>query len=200
MALTLSHLLYNAPISMDDGSLKCVANHDATFALAAETPSDWVICMEDDAQPVAWFYEQAEAALRMSPAPMVSMYFGYLGVRDEGSMRSFEQDTHWILRRALANTVCTCVHRSIYDRFIAAAHEQDPLIPCDLRYERAGIAVGVEWFAYTNPSLVEHADVRTVHDTGADVIERKAYVVGTRPFWNKSTMKLPDGTIERDPQ
>lgn len=186
MAAELQDQLDGCPVAMDDGSVGGAINHDRAFYLAAQLDSDWVICMEDDALPVEGFYKQASMALTVAPTPVVSLYHGWIQDPDPGTVERIATGAHWIMRRALATTVCTCVRRDIFPAFMKAAEEVHPDRPCDMRYEIAALATGQERFAYSCPSLVEHHDGQTVHYTGAVHIPRRAYKVGTRPEWNDS--------------
>jgi hypothetical protein len=182
MAETLASKL-DCPISMDDGSLGDTRNHDQTLKLAAETPSDWVLLIEDDAQPVQGFYEQACMALAVAPQPIASLYFGYIGDSRAFTARLEREDPHWFCLTALANTVCFCIRRDFLPPFLEAM-ESCTETTSDGKYEHAALSLGQKTFAYSYPSLVEHADVRTVHYTGADPVPRHAYRVGTRPAWS----------------
>jgi hypothetical protein len=183
MAWSLAEQL-DCPISMDDGSSDSDRNHDETLRLAAQTPSDWIIAMEDDAQPVPGFREQACMALAVCPDPIASLYFGWIQEPDSGFMSAFdEQDPHWFRLTALANTVCLAIHRDFWPPFLDAL-EGCTETTSDGKYEHAALSLGQKTFAYCYPSLVEHADGRTVHYTGADHVPRRAYKVGTRPAWS----------------
>jgi hypothetical protein len=190
MARQLQHQL-DCPIAMDDGSRGCAFNHDEAFKLAAQTPADWFICIEDDAQPVPDFLHQATLALAMCPDayPVVSLYFGYVG-----DSRHFTADVdldtieaNWLIRPALASTVCLCIRKDFFPRFFEHA-EQLPHMTSDQRYEQAAREQGIPDVAYSWPSLVDHDDTRTVHYTGAPHVARRAYRVGSRPYWNGSVL------------
>ena len=181
----------DCPVSMDDGTLGSERNHDKALKLAAEKLSDWVILIEDDAQPIPEFYEQASAALAVAPQPIASLYFGYIGDDRALGPKLSSADPHWFVSDGLANTVCLAVRRDFLPALLEAA-ERYPDIPSDLRYERAAYSLSQNTFAYSYPSLVEHADVQTVHYTGAPHVERRAFRVGTRPEWigNRSPVWL----------
>ena len=178
----------DCPISMDVGTRGSIANHDATLRLAAEADADWLIAIEDDAQPVADFYDQAERALRECPAPIASLYFGYVGKRDPGMdylLRT--QDRHWIMGTGLANAVCLAVHRTFYPQLMSLCTESNDL-PADHRYSEAALQLGYDWVPHAYPSLVEHADVDSlIAGRPTPDFERKAYAVGGREVWSKDS-------------
>jgi hypothetical protein len=176
---------------MDDGSLGTERNHDETLQLASLTPSDWIVLVEDDAQPVPEFYEQASMALAVAPQPVASLYFGYIGYDGGLGAKLDAADPHWFVTGGLVTTVCLAVRRDFLWPLLKAA-QSHPGIPSDLRYERAAHSLGQDAFAYSYPSLVEHADIRTVHYTGAAHVPRRAYRVGTRPEWIPSQTRLHD--------
>jgi hypothetical protein len=189
MAAALQDQL-DCPISMDDGS-GCALNHDAAFRLAAATPADWFICMEDDAQPVQDFLEQAPMALQACPTayPVVSLYFGYIGDSSHFAPH-IDIDAiqaHWLIMPALASTVCLCIRGDFFPKFFEIAANL-PHMTSDQRYEGAARQLNINDIAYSWPSLVNHDDTQTVHYTGAPHVARRAYRVGSRQHWNDSRM------------
>ena len=176
------------PISYDDGSLGSALNHDETLRIAGVGSSDWVIAMEDDAQPVDDFYVEAARALSVAPEPIVALYYGYIGDDRELGRMLAEDDCHWLVSTALSNTVCTCIRRDFYPAFMEAV-SIGTATASDMKYEQAAKSIGQHRFAYSYPSLVEHADEQTVHYTGADHVERHAYRVGTRGIWDGSRVR-----------
>jgi hypothetical protein len=179
----------DCPVSMDDGSIGCSFNHDEAFKLAAQTPADWMICIEDDAQPVPDFREQASMALAACPRayPVVSLYFGYIGDSSHFAPHIDIDaiDAHWLIMPALASTVCLCVRGDFFPGFFKIA-ENLPHMTSDQRYESAARQLHVEDIAYSWPSLVNHDDTKTVHYTGAPHVPRRAYRVGSREQWDGS--------------
>lgn len=179
------------PISMDDGTIGGARNHDETLRLAGGTDADWIIAMEDDALPVPNFHEHAAAALAVSPSPVTSLYFGYVDRPDAGIVERLKPDIHWLSLHALANTVCLAVRRDHLEPLLTEASKYGEMC-CDMRYEQAAIKLGITSFAYSNPSLVQHRDGKTVNYTGAPHISRQAYQVGSRPQWGTKTLRLPE--------
>lgn len=179
----------DCPVSMDDGSIGCSSNHDEAFRLAAEEPADWMICIEDDAQPVHDFREQAAMALQACPRqyPVVSLYLGYVGDSSHfgPDIDLDEIQEHWLVMPALANTVCLCVRGDFFPLFFSIAQSM-PHMTSDQRYEGAARQLLVEDIAYSWPSLVNHDDTQTVHYTGAPHVPRRAYRVGSREHWTGS--------------
>ena len=85
-----------AHVCLDDGTLGCTGNHRRAWNWhAANTTTDWALILEDDAQPVAGFAEQAAAALSVAPAPIVSFYLGKrYPVEDQDRIRAAIQRRH----------------------------------------------------------------------------------------------------------
>jgi hypothetical protein len=194
MAGNLRARLGYCPASVDTGDAGIIANHDNTLRLASRNKpdADWLIAIEDDADPVLDFYKQAEQALAHCPTPVASLYFGYVGQRRRSTNLLLAlRDPHWIMCRGLMSAVCLAVHRTVLDALLAAA-ECHTDMTVDERYSAAtrDIDTGI-WVAHSNPSLVNHLDPGTVSDGGGKPdIERKAYQVGVRDTWNGKHQRL----------
>lgn len=191
MAASLQQRLKWCPVSVDTDS-DIIGNHDDTLKLAARSvAADWYVAIEDDADPIPAFYQQARDALDQCPTKVASLYFGFVGARRRSTNLLLGlRDPHWILCRGFTSAVCIAVHKSILYEFLTAAEKQPPGMTVDERYSAAVRACAPEiWVAHSNPSLVNHVDGDGVL-SGHPGVERRAYHVGVREHWTGKNQKL----------
>lgn len=183
MARKLSMEL-DAPVAMDEGDRGSVANHDAALRLAAEVSADWMVVIEDDAQPISDFRAQAAAALATAPAPIAGFYYGYVGSPDE-TIRALliEKDPCWYIVQGLANAVCTAIRADFVEPLLHAATLVTEDLPSDHRWAEAAYGLGYRWLPHSYPSLVEHADTGSLIAGSTTGFARRAYKVGGREHW-----------------
>lgn len=188
----LSAQLGGARIALDDGTYGQGINHDRAWNLALSTDSDWCVALEDDAQPVADFTDQVEAALTVAPAPIVSLYTGtsrppqYQG-RIE---RALKHNTCWLTCDQLLHAVAVAIRTDLVPHMLA--NVGSATTPADYRIGAWAQGHGHP-IAYTNPSLVDHLDGPTLiqHADGKPRTQpRKAWTVGTRDVWTQTTTPL----------
>lgn len=177
-------------ISRDDGQLGCEGNHQHVWQrLANEYPrSGWTVVLEDDALPVAGFDTQLEAALRVAPTPIVSLYLGRLrppqyqsAIRD---VVDTQPDAHWLVANRLLHGVGVAIRtqfvHNMLDSVTQTARPIDEAI--SLWAQHCGLRVSYTW-----PSLVDHADEPTViaqhRDRQPRPRGRVAWRTGTRTAW-----------------
>lgn len=180
----------NCPISWDDGTIGSVANHDVALELAAQAPADWFIAMEDDAEPVNDFLDQAAAALSTSPVPYACLYFGWVEEPDPKiAFNLQENDPHWYMLQGWANTVCVAVRHDHLEPLMRTSFQVSselPHLPADHRWGEAARRLGHAWIPHSNPSLVQHSDVPSL--IAGPAPPRRAYRVGTRDRWEQKCL------------
>jgi hypothetical protein len=196
-------------VCIDNGDLGAFGNHMRTWRTLRETCHDteWLVVLEDDAQPVEGFTEQLSAALAVAPSPVVSLYLG----------RSRPASAQRQIRTLLDRNVTACwihAHKMLHGVAIAIRTELvDDLLDTISRspyvFQPIDSAIGM-WaaritpVAYCWPSLVDHADIDTVEthadgqarriiptSTGIPILEHRiAWRTGTREHWDSTAVTL----------
>lgn len=183
---------YPTTFSLDDGRLGCTGNHLRTWRKLAETQpqTPWTMVIEDDAVPIPAFGPCLDSVLRHAPAPIVSLYLGTGRPAHAQSaiVRAVATDLPFIVGSRLLHCVAVCVRTSLIGELIAgaerAAHEADKPIDEAITEWMRSRCLPV---AYTNPSLVDHADqgALATHQWGNDGNPRRvAHHTGTRWNWS----------------
>lgn len=185
-----------AAISVDDGSLGAEANHLLAWHATAAHESDWALVVEDDAQPVAGFLDQAQAALSATPAPIVSFYLGTGKPRAwqhriaQALDQADQAGAHWIATHRVLHAVAVAMRTDLRDDWLTWA--PDSRLPSDDRLSEWARLRGHP-IAYTVPSLVEHADWSTLiqhRDRKPRTMPRIAWRTGTRDTWNSNSVTI----------
>lgn len=166
----LSRLAKPDVIIPDDGSAGVTANHLAVitnlYQTARHTGQEWIVVLEDDALLCDDFHGQLSDVLYCAPSPIVSLYNG-TGYPAQ-YQRQFKEitDAHeacFILHRHLRHAVAYAIHRNAFElgliEMMAAKSRMgwppdDAISAWCRRYARD--------VAYTNPSIVDHRDEKTV--------------------------------------
>lgn len=193
----------NALIALDDGKLGCQLNHSRTLQHLATLGGAYALVLEDDAELVDGFLGQVTAALQAAPecvyedgntqpAPILSFYLGsgYPKQWQRGIQRAItkaaEQDATWILSEHLLHAVAYAIRTELIPDLLANL----PDLPIDQAISEWARTRGHQ-VAYTNPSLVNHADGDTVI-TGRRprTTARKAWRTGTRNHWHGNIVEL----------
>lgn len=188
-----------AYMSIDDGTLGCEPNHRKVWLWHLEhCTTEWAISLEDDAQPVPNFREQAAAALTQTDSHIVSFYLGKhrLPVWEKRKQRAMtaaeHDDAHWLTGTTLLHAVGVAIRTDLLSDLLTYSTQFPTTFPNDEAIthwaNNEGHAV-----TYTWPSLVDHADQPTlfVHpDKLPRHPGRKAYKTGQRPTWNNKTVTL----------
>lgn len=206
-------------IAYDPGHVGCEQNHICAWEYLSRVDCDWGVVLEDDALPVTNFNQQLRQVLSVAPHPVVSLYLGRS--RPPQYQSSIAQviglDTHFIESKTLLNCVGLCV-RGDYLRQLATYCRKyydgeqrrvkkgsidaldctpiDEMISSWTETETPGVV-------YTNPSLVDHAQLPTTipyhlsRHKEEDMVSRKevrrAWRVGTRKDWSgTSIVRLPE--------
>jgi hypothetical protein len=181
-------------LSIDDGHLGAGRNHRLIWSHLATLNSEWSVCVEDDALPVAGFREQLTQALGASPASVVSLYLGQQRppqhqVMIANALAEAEAcQAHWITSTYLLHAVAVAIKTELVPDML----ENLPNLPIDE-------AIGA-WarrrrhqIAYCTPSLCDHADLPTLvkHPDGQlRTPGRVAWTVGGRSSWDGSSVRL----------
>jgi hypothetical protein len=153
----------------------------------AADPTDWAVVLEDDALPVPGFRAQLDAALKVTPAPIVSLYLGTDG-RDYWQARiRYALDTHpdacWLMTSGvLLHAVAVAIRAELLPIHL------DPGLPPDTAISNWAKRCG-HTVTYTLPSLVDHTDGPSVITRRGDPhprnVPRRAHRVGTRTHWTR---------------
>lgn len=174
-------------MSVDDGTLGCSGNHISAWEALAESlePEDThAVVLEDDAVPVDGFREQLASALSLAPAPIVSLYLGtgYSSDRlTESVLKKADAiGAQWIVTRGrVLHAVALAVRRELLPSMIESAGQTGGIDGQLSRWARRnGHAV-----AYSNPSLVDHADDPSLV-CKYKRSERRAWRVGAHNPWS----------------
>jgi GR25 family glycosyltransferase involved in LPS biosynthesis len=190
-ALHLGQQVGAHTVSIDDGTLGASRNHEAVLHYLAGEHRDFVVVLEDDAQPVDGFTDQLTAALDAAPAPIVSLYLGtgypkywQPGIR-KATAKADALGAAWITSEHLLHAVGYCIRTDIAKDLVHAL--PGLVMPIDdaiTTWARANN----HRVAYTWPSLVQHEDGPSVIATRAPRnTARKAHRVGTRGTWTDTT-------------
>jgi hypothetical protein len=181
-----------AYVSIDGGALGCTGNHRRVWRWhAGNTTTQWALILEDDAQPVAGFTDQAEAALSVAPTPIVSFYLGKLyPVENQDRIpAAMDSDSCWILHNRLRHGVAYAVRTELLPSL--ALHNSPGIVDTASHVTHWAKTHGHTPIGYTNPSLADHADTPTVitHRTPRRQ-GRTAWHTGTRDHWDESAVTL----------
>ena len=178
-------------ISVDDGTAGCAQNHAAVWKWHRDNPADWHVVLEDDAVPVDGFRDQLTQALQAAPAPIVSLYLGrgYIDDRATAAVltRADLLDTNWLVTQGgIRHAVALAVRADLLPALVDNLPTRDQAIDRTLSLwaRRDGHQV-----AYSNPSLVDHADGESLV-TRYRRAERRAWRAGTRDAWCDKMMAM----------
>lgn len=186
-------------IEVDDGIFGVMGNHCLTIEKLYEngrrTGQEWLVVLEDDAQPVVGFRQQCSAALDVAPSPIVSFYSGSGHPANRQAQFADlhkRQDVHWVMHKTMRHAVAYALHveaieLGLIDHMIKRGRQS--WAPDDAIGDFAQITSTK--VAYSNPSLCDHEDGPTVVKcrrhlgivTSARRRPRKAHWVGTRLTW-----------------
>lgn len=195
-ATSLAHSI-GAVITLDDGSIGASGNHMRAWDATSTLESTWAAVLEDDAQPVAGFVEQAEQALAVAPEPVVSFYLGQTRPRrwneeriPPAIARANDSDAHWIVSTHVLHAVAVAIHVGLREDWLGFA--QTSTLPIDERLT-AWCTARDHKVAYAWPSLVDHADGPTLvahKNPGGVTGPRRAWRTGARGEWNSAAVRM----------
>lgn len=180
-------------VSIDPGFLGCDNNHRFVQASLSRN-SDWTLILEDDAQPIPDFLEQATNALIHAPTPIVSFYLGrkrppHWQHRIRKALAHAKTiDAHWAVSTHLLHAVAYAIKTPLMDSL--SRHTSD--LPADEHIsdwaQRYGHTV-----AYTVGSLCDHADLPTLahhQDRAKRTPGRVAWQTGGHTIWTSKAVTL----------
>jgi GR25 family glycosyltransferase involved in LPS biosynthesis len=175
--------------------LGCDANHRRTWHALTTTQAEWLVVLEDDAQPVPDFTNQLQQALAVAPTHIISLYLGrqypshWQPAIARTTTEANQTDAHWITTDAAIHAVGLAIHTT--------------LVPHMLQHQRTHLPIDqaiTKWaqqhnhpIAYTWPSLINHADLPTLvrHPDGITRTQgRIAWQTGQRNQWNNSSVNM----------
>lgn len=166
---------------------------DRAWALPAARGVEWVVVLQDDALPVPAFRSQLAAALTVAPSPVVSLYLGTgyperIQGRLERTVADAEAgDASWIVAPALFWGVGVAVRVDLVPKMIMSVRRSKS--PYDTRLSQWCRADGHS-VSYTWPSLVDHADGRSMINNRPRTLPRVAHRAGRRDEWSTRSTRL----------
>ncbi len=158
-AEALADTVNAALVSVDDGTRGCEGNHRNVWQWMLHRDTDWMVVLEDDAQPIAGFTTQLGQALTHAPTGIVSLYLGRL--RPPWAQQAIQTgiaelgDAHWLLSNHLLHAVGYAIHHTLLESLI---HHPDSRAPIDQHIS----LWAPQQVAYCYPSLLGHSDGPTV--------------------------------------
>ena len=199
-AHNLSHAVWADHVSVDDGTLGCEGNHRKVWRAISDIaqPDEWCVVLEDDAIPVPDFRRQAEAALAVAPATVVSFYLGRInpvhwqGFIEKAVSQADSVDACWITSDTTLHAVGIAIRTpKLVNAMLKRTSEYAR--PIDERITMWCRNFGHPT-AYTHPSLVDHADGDPViaqrRDGTVRTPGRVAWSYGPRRRWTTSSVPL----------
>ena len=188
--------LDGAALFLDDGSLGEWANHRRAFQFGltvghdAPWDRDWLVVLQDDAQPIKGFQAAAQAALEHVPAEafMVSFYCGtsrplrYQQPFAEAVFNAELDGSGFLSAPVLGWGVAVAIRLDALQIILDYCDNHSQ--PYDERLSAAMFGLGPVF--YTWPSLVDHEDGTSLvkHRYDVDTKPRKARKVGLPRSWN----------------
>lgn len=194
-ATGLAHSV-GAVVVLDDGSIGADGNHLRAWDATSTLPSDWAVVLEDDAQPVPGFLEQAERALAAAPEPVVSFYLGQTRPRRwqeriaPAIAHAERRQAHWLTTTHVLHAVAVAIHVRLREDWQAFARTNT--LPIDERLTAWCLARDHK-VAYSLPSLVDHADGPTLvnhKSTVGGIGPRRAWRTGARTIWTPQSAPM----------
>lgn len=193
-ALALSEKVQAECISWDDGKLGCSRNHLRALRYMMDSPTEWVIILEDDAVPVPDFRKQLEMALNWAPSHLVGLYVGRGSPPhwQAGISSVIAKNVCWLRCDTLLNAVGYAVKTKLIPvivEFLEFTWKLLPNLPIDEAITRWAKSYDTS-VSFTRPSLVDHLDIQAVDKNAKDKGKRVAWIFGERDCWNGSTASL----------
>lgn len=170
MARTLAEDTHATLLNLDNGSLGCLGNH-AYVQTRLVSENGWSVILEDDAVPMHDFSADLEHALRLTESylpPSVKILSLYLGTGYPAHWQkrigpALEVDACFIDCPELLHAVGYAVAPDIKDELASWLSGSTRMRSSAPDYLMSmWLAARQYRVAYTNPSLVDHRDVRTV--------------------------------------
>lgn len=182
---------FNTGLFLDDGTLGCDRNHlRAWESIAAGAATDWCAVFEDDAEPIADLAYHLDSALRYAPAPVVSLYLGR--GRPAHWQKRIQNAVAWDRPFIVTNRLLHCVAVVIRTELVAELiKDADEAVTCEVNKPidealTEALTNRNLPIAYTNPSLVQHANLPTLAKHRYPEVpfsDRVAWRVGVPDSW-----------------
>ena len=204
MANRLAEQVSAEAVSWDVMDQGCEATHLRLWGYLAESPSPYVVILEDDAQPCEHFRDQLGKVLSHAPSPIVSLYLGR-GRPDQWQLpisSIIATEACFITSDTLLSTVGYAVRTELLPLMLHS-------VP--LSVDRLELPEAITRWAkrrkhtisYARPSIVQHRDVPPViatedrHDGQERTELRQAWLFGERRSWDSSAVELPHPDLRR---
>lgn len=184
-------------MAMDNGFWGCRRNHIKAWTYLADSPTEWALVVEDDAEPVDGFRTQMEQVLTAAPTSIVSLYLGR-GYPPQLQERCYQataaadrEQACWIVADNHLHGVAVAIKTELIGDMLTWVRQSPQPIDYAIR----------DWarhhqhlIGFTHPSLVDHADTDSLAQHEGDgstrTIPRKAWRVGTRDRWTRRQVPL----------
>lgn len=195
-ARNLARTVSAAVLSIDDGALGCDANHSRVWRALldlARSDQQWLVVLEDDAQPIPDFTRQLAHAFHWAPTPIVSFYLGTS--RPPQHQPAIRRAIHnaarvgaaWITSPHLYHAVAAAI-KAVDVAHMLPRLSADPIDEAITHWAmRTRRCVSYTW-----PSIVDHTDQPTLvkhRDRQPRTKPRHAWSCGT-PQWNATTVHI----------
>ena len=180
-------------ISVDNKDLGGAWNHQKVLSMLQGGDREWSVVLEDDAIPCEGFRGQLSMALPCAPTPFVGLYLGRSRPPHWQAAIShvIASDVCWLTCDSMLNAVGYAIKTSMIPSLLDSLRLSSSERPIDDAITDFGYMEGVR-FSFTKPSLVEHRDTCPVqkHSYGVPEPGRKAWIFGSRSYWDSSTVPL----------
>ncbi|UQB90880.1 MULTISPECIES: hypothetical protein [Mycobacterium] len=200
MAHALARRVAADTVLTDDGTLGCEGNHRRAWKWLADHAGGrgWCVVLEDDAQPISRFRDELDAALAVTPSPVVGLYLPR--ERPRYAQDRIAQavvrvgDASWITAPRTWSAVGIAILGDLVPDLVQHLdRDRDRNRPIDEAIANWTVARG-RAVAYTWPSLVDHADVQPVVGQRVDRQPRdrprRAWRVGHRKEWTSEVVAM----------
>lgn len=182
-------------LSLDEGTMGTTKNHLKVWTKLLQHGGDWLVVLEDDAQPFGPFLDTLRNALDNAPCDIVGLYLGtgYPVAWQRFVKKAVANETaNYIVSSHLLHGVGTAIRGHLVDdmlRFVGWMSPEQREWPVDEQITHWMRLRGYR-IAYTLPSLVDHADWPSLHPAHPDGDNRDkprhAHKIGTRPVWDRT--------------
>lgn len=158
------------------------------------TLGEFVVVLEDDAEPVADFRNQVKAALRRAGSPLVGFHLGTgspHGAVQRAVIPAVEAaeaaGANWIVSDWFISTLGYAVRSELLSALLRGISDVGG--PVDNRINEWTHSAGVKTW-YSQPSLVDHDDGQSLISAVMVQPVRRAHRFGTVPKWNGRTVDM----------
>lgn len=214
MAQVMARKVGAAAISWDDALLGATGNHHRAWRYLVDSTAEWVVILEDDAEPVMGFRHQLMQVLTAAPGNLVSLYLGRgrpdqwqlpisAAISNEVCFLAADELIHGVgyaIRTPLLRPLLTSTQHAV-----SRAQGRIELMEAMSNWGKKNH----EAFYYARPSIVNHADgptVVAVHPDGQDrsvapdpsgTAIRRAWLFDARESWDSTCAAIPRPDLRR---